>query len=65
MKPQIASLIACVNIGLFLPAVYANGVAYHPKWVVLAVVIGLSCHFLISFLMSKLSVTLEPPNGRH
>jgi len=38
---------------------YANGVACHPGWIVFAVAIGLSCYFLILFLMSRLGVTFS------
>jgi hypothetical protein len=60
MRPQIAALIACLNIGLCLPVFYANGVACSPRWMVSGLFIGAACYFLISFFMSRLSVTLSP-----
>jgi hypothetical protein len=42
-----------VNIGLGLPLMYANGVAWHLPWIVVAVVIALACHFAGVYLMSR------------
>jgi hypothetical protein len=60
MRPQAASLIASLNIGLFLPVVYANGAACHVGWIVLGVIIGFTCYLATSFIMSRLIVTYAP-----
>jgi hypothetical protein len=60
MRPQIAALIFCLNIGLCLPVFYADGVACRPGWIMLGGFIGVACYFAISFFMSRLSVALIP-----
>jgi len=60
MRPQIASLIASLNIGLFLSVVYANGAACQVGWIVLGVIIGFACYLATLFIMSRLIVTYAP-----
>jgi hypothetical protein len=60
MPSQIAALIICLNIGLFLPVFYANGVAYSPRWMASGLFIGAASYFLISFFMQRLSARLRP-----
>jgi uncharacterized membrane protein (DUF485 family) len=60
MRPQIASLIASLNIGLILPVMYANGAACHVGWISLGVVIGFGCYLATSFVLSRLIVTHAP-----
>jgi uncharacterized protein YqhQ len=57
MNPQVASFIACLNVGWALPLFYADGVAWHFPWIVLGIIIGMACYFVIPFSMSRLCVT--------
>jgi H+/Cl- antiporter ClcA len=54
MRSSLVSFIVCVNISLGLPLMYANGVAWHLPWIVVAVVIALVCHFAGVYFMSRL-----------
>jgi hypothetical protein len=60
MRPQIASLIMSLNIGLILPVMYANGAACHLGWILLGVAIGFACYLATSLIMSRLSVAHTP-----
>lgn len=39
MQPQIAAFIVSLNIGLFLPVMYANGAACYPGWILFGPII--------------------------
>jgi hypothetical protein len=60
MRLQIVSLVASLNIGLFLPVMYANGAACHLVYILSGCGIGFSCFLSISLLMSRLNVPFAP-----
>jgi hypothetical protein len=53
MKARVSSLIACLNIGLIVPAVFANGIAWHLPWIAASLAICLGCYFLVPFIVLK------------
>jgi hypothetical protein len=60
MRQSIRPLIASLSVGLILPVIHANGVVCQPIWVIFGLLIGLTCYFGVSFLMSRLAIALAP-----